>query len=169
MKPDNRDVHNGLDSSKGPLGSVSRRWLRLSKEDVMVRKSMWVGMVIFCLACVLATPRASGQAVYGSITGSITDPQGGGVSGAKVVVTNLTKGTTEEVTTNESGNFTVTHLIPDNYKIRVEAPGFKSYEITSVRVDVDTTVHADAQLQVGSVTQSVEVTSEIPQLQTEKT
>src|SRR5260221_437830 len=75
----------------------------------------------------------------------------------------------EEATTNESGNYTVTHLLADTYKVHVEAPGFKSYEITTVRVDVDTTVRADALLQVGAVTQSVEVTSEIPQLQTEKT
>src|SRR5260221_437831 len=122
-----------------------------------------------CLVCGFMIPTASGQAVYGSIAGTVTDPQGGGVAGAKVVVTTLTKGTTEEATTNESGNYTVTHLLADTYKVHVEAPGFKSYEITTVRVDVDTTVRADALLQVGAVTQSVEVTSEIPQLQTEKT
>src|SRR5258707_357005 len=135
----------------------------------MVRKSIWVSVAVLCLVCGFMIPTASGQAVYGSIAGSVTDPQGGGVSGAKVVVTNLTKGTTEEATTNESGNFTVTHLLADNYKVHIEAPGFKSYEIASVRVDVDTTLRADAQLQVGAVTQSVEVTGEIPQLQTEKT
>ena len=135
----------------------------------MVRKSIWVGMVVFCLAWVLATPQASGQAVYGSIAGTITDAQGAGVAGAKVTVTDLSKGTVEESTTNESGNYSATHLIPDNYKIRIEAPGFKAYEIASVRVDADTAVRADGQLQVGAVTQSVEVTGEIPQLQTEKT
>ncbi len=126
----------------------------------MVRKSIWAIAMVLCLVCMSATPSAQAQAVYGSITGSVTDPQGSGVAGAKVVVTNVTKGTTEEATTNDSGIYTVTHLIPDTYKVRVEAAGFKSYEIASVRVDVDTTVRADAQLQVGSVTQSVEVTGE---------
>ncbi len=135
----------------------------------MLRKLIWVSVAILCLVCGSMIPTASGQAVYGGIAGTVTDPQGAGVGGAKVVVTNLTKGTTDEATTNENGNYTVTHLIPDNYKIRVEAAGFKSFDITSVRVDVDTLVHADAQLQVGAVTQSVEVTGEIPQLQTEKT
>jgi outer membrane receptor protein involved in Fe transport len=135
----------------------------------MLRKSIWVSVAVLCLVSGFRIRTASGQAVYGGIAGTVTDQQGAGVAGAKVVVTNLTKGTTEETTTNESGNYTVTHLIPDNYKIRVEAAGFKSYEIANVRIDVDTTVHADAQLQVGAVTQSVEVTSEIPQLQTEKT
>src|SRR5258706_158299 len=135
----------------------------------MLRKSIWVIAVVLCLICMAATPSAQAQAVYGGITGTVTDPQGSGVAGAKVVVTNVTKGTVEEATTNESGIYTVTHLIPDTYKVHVEASGFKSYEIASVRVDVDSTVRADAQLQVGSVTQSVEVTGEIPQLQTEKT
>jgi Carboxypeptidase regulatory-like domain/TonB dependent receptor len=135
----------------------------------MLRKSIWVVLAAVCLVCGVTAPNASGQAVYGSIAGTVTDPQGAGVAGAKVTVTNLTKGTSEETTTNESGAYSVTHLIPDNYKIRIESSGFKAYEIATVRVDVDTTVRADAQLEVGAVTQSVEVTGEIPQLQTEKT
>src|SRR5712691_12055867 len=112
----------------------------------MLKKSIWVSVAVLCLVCGFTIPTASGQAVYGSITGSVTDAQGSGVAGAKVLVTNVTKGTTEETTTNDSGIYSVTHLIPDTYKIRVEASGFKSYEIASVRVDVDSTVRADAQL-----------------------
>src|SRR5258705_210249 len=135
----------------------------------MVGKSIWVIAVVLCLVCMSATPSARAQAVYGTITGTVTDAQGSGVAGAKVVVTSVTKGTTEEVTTNENGSYSVTHLIPDDYKVHIEAAGFKAHEVASVRVDVDSTVRVDAQLQVGSVTQSVEVTGEIPQLQTEKT
>jgi len=108
------------------------------------------------------------QAVYGSILGTVTDPQGSAVTGAKVTVTSTTKGTTDETTTNESGNYTVTHLIPDTYKIRIEAPGFKATDIPSVQVSADTGARVDATLQVGEVTQSVEVTSEIPQLKTDR-
>ena len=135
----------------------------------MVRRSIWVSLAILCLVCGFTASSASGQAVYGSITGTVSDAQGAAVSGAKVTVSDVAKGTSQETTTDESGNYSVTHLIPDNYKVRVEAPGFKAYEIANVRVDVDTTVRADAALQVGAVTQSVEVTGEIPQLQTEKT
>src|SRR5713226_7661213 len=91
----------------------------------MVRKSIWVGMVVFCFAMIRPPPRASGQAVYGSIVGSVTDAQGAGVAAAKVTVTNLGKGTTEEVATNESGGYSATHLIPDNYKVRIEAAGLR--------------------------------------------
>ena len=124
-------------------------------------------LAFFFILGVTAT-RISAQAVYGSIAGVVTDAQGAAVAGAKVTITSLAKASVQEVETNESGNFTVTHLIPDPYKIHVEAPGFKAYDVPSVQVGVDATVRIDAQLQVGAVTQSIEVTGEVPQLQTDK-
>ena len=135
-----------------------------------MRKRVSLGCILVAgLAFLLCGSTASGQAVYGGIVGTVTDPQGNAVAGAKLTVTNISKGTTEEAVTNESGSYSVTHLIPDNYKVHIEAPGFKAYDVASARVDVDTVVRVDAQLQVGAVTQSVEVTGEVPQLQTEKT
>jgi outer membrane receptor protein involved in Fe transport len=111
---------------------------------------------------------AYGQsAVYGDIIGTVTDAQGAGVAGAKVTVTSVTKGLSQEATSNESGNYTVTHLIPDTYSVTVEAAGFKKYDVANVEVSADTTVKVDAQMQVGAVNQTVEVTTEIPQLKTE--
>src|SRR5580704_19157644 len=73
----------------------------------MVRRSIWVGIVVLCLAFAVQTPMSLGQAVFGSIFGTVTDQQGAGVVGAKVTITSTGKGTTFEVTTNESGNYTV--------------------------------------------------------------
>ena len=134
----------------------------------MVRRSIWATLAVFCLVCGLETSTTLAQAVYGSILGTVTDPQGKAVAGAKVTVTSTTKGTTDETTTNESGNYTVTHLIPDTYKIRIEAPGFKATDIPIVQVSADTGSHVDATLQVGDVAQSVEVTGEVPQLKTDR-
>jgi len=134
-----------------------------------MRRQVSLGFVLVCcLAFLLCTSTASGQAVYGSIAGTVTDPQGNAVAGAKVTVTSVTKNTSEETTTNESGNYTVLHLIPDTYKVHIEASGFKAYDVASVLVQVDTQSHVDAQLQVGAVTQSVEVTGEVPQLKTDR-
>ncbi|HKW32151.1 MAG TPA: TonB-dependent receptor [Candidatus Acidoferrum sp.] len=134
-----------------------------------MRRQVSLGLVLVCcLAFLLCTSTASGQAVYGSIIGTVTDPQGNAVAGAKVTVTSITKNTTEETTTNDSGNFSVIHLIPDTYKVKIEATGFKSFDVASVGVQVDTTVRVDGQLQVGAVTQSVEVTGEVPQLKTDR-
>src|SRR6267378_3063679 len=135
----------------------------------MKKQAILGWILVLCVALGFGASTALGQAVYGNLVGTVTDPQGNAVAGAKVTLTNTAKGTTEEATTNESGNFSVTHLIPDTYKVHIEAPGFKAYDIISVRVDADTSVRADAVLQVGAVTQTIEVTGEIPQLQTDKT
>jgi hypothetical protein len=134
----------------------------------MVRRSVFVAFVVLCLMVGLKAPRALSQAVFGSVFGTVTDPQGGGVTGAKVTVTSVTKGTTQEAETNESGNYTVTHLIPDLYNVRVEATGFKIFEVKNIQVSADESVHEDAQLTVGDVTQTVEVSGEVEQLKTDR-
>lgn len=125
-------------------------------------------LVVLCFALGMSVPHASAQAVFGSVLGTVTDPQGNAVAGAKVVVTSTTKNFTFETTSNESGNYSVTHLIPDTYKIRVEATGFKAYDVPSVVVQADSSAKVDASLQVGDVATSVEVTGEIPQLKTDR-
>jgi Carboxypeptidase regulatory-like domain/TonB dependent receptor len=134
----------------------------------MVRRSIWVGCVVACLALGLKAPTGMGQAVFGSIFGTVTDAQGAGVAGAKVTVTSTTKGTTQDTTTNESGNYTVTHLIPDTYKVRIEGAGFKIFEVNNIEVSADASAREDAQLTVGDVTQTVEVSGEVEQLKTDR-
>ena len=126
-------------------------------------------LAILCLGvlAVSNTP-AFGQAVYGSIIGTVTDPQGAAVPGAKVTVTNERKGTKDEATTNDAGNYSVTHLVPDTYTVRVEAPGFKVSEQKGIVVNADAAARVDSQFQVGSTTESVEVTAEAPQLKTDR-
>ena len=135
-----------------------------------MRRQVSLGLVLVgSLALLLGTNTASGQAVYGSIVGTVTDPQGNAVAGAKVTVTSLAKGTAEQVTTNETGAYTVIHLIPDSYKIHIEAAGFKAYDVASLLVQVDTAARVDIQLQVGEARESIEVSGEaVPQLQTDK-
>jgi hypothetical protein len=134
----------------------------------MKRHVVLAGILALSLLCALSAGPARGQAVYGSILGTVTDPQGGAVSGAKVTVTSTTKNTSGETTTNESGNYTVTHLIPDVYDIRIEAQGFKTADIKSITVSADTGANVNATLEVGSVSQTVEVTGEAPQLKTDR-
>lgn len=134
-----------------------------------MKRQTFVGCcLLLCLVLGVFAAPAHGQAVYGSIIGTVTDSQGGGVAGAKVTVTSLTKGTSEQATTNADGNYTVTHLIPDSYSLKIEAQGFKVYSVARVDVSADTAAHIDAQLQVGAVSQSVEVTAEVPQLKTDR-
>ncbi len=84
-------------------------------------------LAVFTLFISLWTPPASGQAVFGSIFGTVTDPSGAAVPNAKVTVTSATKATSYTATTNADGNYSVTHLIPDTYNVRAEAAGFKAW------------------------------------------
>jgi hypothetical protein len=111
---------------------------------------------------------AYGQAVYGSILGTVTDPQGAAVPNAKVTVTNQRKGTSDVATTNNDGNYSVTHLIPDTYTIHFEAAGFKGIDQKDVVVQADAGSRVDQQFQVGATSESVEVTAEAPQLKTDR-
>ena len=134
----------------------------------MVKRLVVLGLAFLFCVVMLHEPVASGQAVFGSIIGTVTDPQGNAVVGAKVTVTSTTKSFTYDTTTNESGNYSVTHLIPDTYKVQVTATGFQATVIPSVLLNADTAATVDAHLVVGAVTQTVEVTSDIPQLQTDR-
>jgi|HubBroStandDraft_6_1064221.scaffolds.fasta_scaffold02106_7 hypothetical protein len=134
----------------------------------MAKRLAVLGLAVLFCVILLNAPRVLGQAVFGSIIGTVTDPQGNAVVGAKVTVTSTTKSFTYDTTTNESGNYSVTHLIPDTYRVHVEATGFKAYDVPSVSVSADTAASVDAAMQVGEVTQTVEVTGEIPQLQTDR-
>src|SRR5258708_2546420 len=133
-----------------------------------MKKSLLAVVATLALLCGLGTLRAFGQAVYGSIIGTVTDPSGSGVPVDKVSVTSQTKNTSVETTTNDSGNYSVTHLIPDVYTIRVEGTGFKVLEFKDSIVTADAAANVDGQFQVGSNSERVEVTAEAPQLKTDR-
>ncbi|MGA7767097.1 MAG: TonB-dependent receptor [Candidatus Sulfotelmatobacter sp.] len=133
-----------------------------------MKRSVWISVAVFSLLCSLWVPSALGQAVYGSILGTVTDPSGAAVAGAKVTVTSQTKDVSTEATTNESGNYSVTHLIPDVYSVRIEGTGFKTLEYKNIQVSADTGSKVDGQFQVGSASEQVEVTAEAPQLKTDR-
>ncbi len=126
-----------------------------------------VALVTVVVSCFYA-PKMSAQAVYGSILGTVTDPQGAAVAGAKVTVTNQRKGTSDTATTNQDGNYSVTHLVPDTYLVRVESSGFKVSEQKDVIVSADAGSRVDLQFQVGGASETVEVTAEAPQLKTDR-
>ena len=90
-----------------------------------MKKSVLAVIAAIGLLCGLWAPTALAQAVYGSIIGTVTDPSGAAVANAKVTATSQTKNTVTEATSNESGNYAVTHLIPDVYTIRILGQGFK--------------------------------------------
>lgn len=134
----------------------------------MTRRSVWGFFAVLCFS-LLCTPAALGQAVYGSIIGTVTDAQGAAVVGAKVTATSVGQGTKVEVQSNETGFYTVTHLIPGKYDLRAEVAGFKAYEAKDIQVSADQATTVDISVQVGPVTETVTVQAEdIPLLKTDR-
>src|ERR1700751_5614260 len=127
-----------------------------------------VGFLFIAGALLLLAGQAYAQQVFGSIYGTVTDPTGSAVNNAKVTIADVGKGTTFEVNTNESGNYTKGQLIPGTYKVTVEAAGFQKAVSSEIQVAVDQAARFDTALQIGDVTQQVEVTAAAPLLQTDR-
>ncbi len=112
---------------------------------------------------------AYGQAVYGSLYGTVTDASGAVIPNATIVVTDDTKGTSVSVQANSTGNYTVEHLIPDSYTIKISAQGFSSSETKGIQISADTSPKVDATLAVGDSGQTVSVQADaLPLLKTDR-
>jgi outer membrane receptor protein involved in Fe transport len=106
----------------------------------------------------LALPTsAHAQAVYGSIAGTIEDSTGAALPGANVTVTSNERKTVDTVVTNSSGNYVKDRLLPGTYTVKAELSGFRPAVISSVRVNVDSQSKVDLKLDVGQMTEAVEV------------
>src|SRR5713226_580262 len=122
----------------------------------------------FCVACiVVVSPSSRAQTTYGSISGVVTDPSGAAIAGAQVTLTNLGTSEKRSQSTGSDGFYDFVNLIPGRYRIDAEKTGFKRITRAEVVVDVQQTVRIDLAMQVGDVTQTVEVTGETPLLQPE--
>ena len=111
---------------------------------------------------------AFGQAVTGSVLGTVTDASGAVVPNAKVSLTEVNTSVSRSTVTNTSGNYTFPDLPEGSYSVSVEAPGFKKEIRQNIAVAVNTSARVDVQLQPGNISQSIEVTAAPPVLQTDR-
>ena len=108
----------------------------------------------------------SAQTYQGRIVGSVTDPSGAVVSGAKVTITNLGTNVVRALTTNEAGEYNAPSLEPGKYAITVVSAGFRKLEQKNVELEVAKSLRIDLQLVAGATEETVEVTSEAPLVNT---
>jgi hypothetical protein len=121
-----------------------------------------VAIAILCL-----TASAPCQETRATLTGLVTDPTGAVVANAPVDVVNTDTGATVHVKSNGQGSYTAPFLAaPGNYKVSVQMAGFKAYVHTGLELQVDATVKENIVLQVGSVNESVVVTTATPMIDT---
>ena len=138
-------------------------------ESKAVRGARLTLACLLLIVCISGGTNAFGQAVYGSLAGTVYDSSGAGVPKATVTITDQQKSIIYTTTTNESGNYNQSHLIIGRYRVRVEFAGFKTAVQENVDVAVDTVTTVDITLQPGDVNQTIDVTAEVPVLKTERT
>jgi len=123
------------------------------------------------LACLLAADsatRAQGAGTSGEIRGTVTDPSGGTVPKASVTVEDSEKGIRRTAVTESDGEYRLTGLPPSSYSVTVETSGFQKEIRKDVVVNVGQTLILDFRLQLASATAHVEVTGELPVVETER-
>ncbi len=131
---------------------------------------MCLGTICLAVAVSLVVPiTVDGQSAAGRIVGRVADPSGAVLAGAKITLTNESTGISRDALTNESGDYTFVEVVPGTYTVQFELTGFKRNVQKSVIVDLNQVVTLNSALQIGGSQETVEVTSEAPQVDTSST
>ena len=128
-----------------------------------------VCLIVFTGICLSIPVSLSAQGASGRVLGRVSDPTGAVLSGAKVTLTNEATNVSRNGLTNDSGDFSFVDVVPGTYTLQYELTGFKKNVQKSVIVDVNQVVTLNSTLQIGGSQETVEVTSEAPQVDTTST
>ncbi len=136
-----------------------------------MQHSIRVGMGLLLLGVVLGVSAAPAwsQEVTAAIVGTVTDPSGAPIPGATGSVTDVDRGTQFVATTNESGAYNVPRIPVGNYQLKVSAKGFQTAVHQAFTLVLNQTARVDVPMKVGQVSETVEVSSSAPLLQTQST
>lgn len=128
-----------------------------------------IRLVIFvALGLALNPSSLRSQVVTATLTGTVIDSSGASVPGAAITVTELSTAVVRAAKTSPDGVFNVPFLNPGTYQVDVEASGFKRFTQEAIQLDVSTTARLDVKLTVGSANETVTVSTEAAQLQTDR-
>src|SRR5580698_1952218 len=135
----------------------------------MCLKTMCLRAVCLVAISLLLPTLLPAQGASGRVMGRVADPTGAVLSAVKVILTNEATGISRDANTNDSGDFSFVDVAPGTYTVQFELTGFKKNVQKSVIVDVNQVVTLNSTLQIGGSQETVEVTSEAPQVDTSST
>src|SRR5712691_8368417 len=121
----------------------------------------------FTILLFLLCPAVWGQTERGNITGAVTDTSGAAVPAVTVTITNVATNQGATVTTTSAGDYNGPNLPPGDYRLEFSATGFRKTVRDNVVLTAASTVRVDGQLEVGQVTDTIEVRADVAQIQTE--
>ena len=134
--------------------------MRISNAVFRVLAVAALGLGLFAVS-------ANAQDIFGAILGTVSDPAGAVLPAAKVTVTDLSTGAVRTVNTDEQGNYQVLSLPRGQYKVEIDATGFKHFSRSPIDVAVDQQARVDVKMEIGTQNQQVVVNSAPPIMQTE--
>jgi Carboxypeptidase regulatory-like domain len=123
-------------------------------------------VLVSMVGILLISASLSAQSNQGRIQGAVRDQSGGTIAGATVTVTDVLKGVTRTLTTDEAGEYAAPNLDPSTYRVRVEYKGFKTFDREGLDIGVGREAQVDITLQPGETSQTVVVTEAIPLVET---
>ena len=127
----------------------------------MKRRRFFPALLIGVGLLLFANPESIfAQGETGSVTGIVSDPQGGVVAGADVTLTDITTQTARTTTTNDAGRYHFASVHVGSYDVMISRTGFKTYKASAQRVSVGTQLTLDVTLEVGALTETVVVSSQ---------
>src|SRR6266702_3663009 len=129
--------------------------MSLMRSGAVIR-SLAVRSLLCLTLCAVST---FAQSERGTITGAVRDSSGAVVPAAKIAVKNAATNVNIAAVTNDQGEYTIPSLSPGTYSVRVEKEGFRPSLTSSINLDAAQTVRTDVTLEVGTSTQSSEVTA----------
>jgi len=121
--------------------------------------------VVFLILAIIFCAPTLAQVAGGTLSGTVSDPNGSGVPQAKLVIKNVATGVERTVTTNADGFYTTVNLLPGSYEISITATGFNSETRHGVTMTVGSQITIDIALRVGTISNKVEVTAQVPDVQ----
>src|SRR5947199_6791402 len=121
----------------------------------------WVG----CIVCLMSAGPAWGQATA-QISGTVRDASGAVLPGVQVTATQTGTGISRMTVTNETGFYVLPSLPLGPYRVEASLPGFRTFAQTGIVLQVGSSPVVDVKMEVGQVAQSVEVQSDVAQIET---
>ncbi len=134
----------------------------------LVNRASALGLAVITLLTFLSFPAFS-QSTGGRILGRVADPTAAVLAGVKITLTNEATGASRDTQTNASGDYNFVEVVPGTYRVEYELAGFKKSVQKSVTVDVNQVVTLNQTLAIGATQETIEVTSEAPQVDTTST
>ncbi len=139
--------------------------LRERPKGVAMKKKMCLGTALLVAVLLVSGGSAFAQDITGTITGTVMDPSGAALAGATVTAKETDRGTIWTAETNEAGIFSLLRVPIGAYEMRAEAKGFKTAFHPAFTLNLNQTVRVDFKMTMGQVSETIEVTSEVPLLQ----